>query len=51
MQRDAEVAEPAAVDLHRTGTVANILRYVNAPDGTHHVVLPGRAALSGRPSS
>lgn len=41
MQRDAEVADPAAVDLHRTGTVANILRYVNAPDGTHHVVLQG----------
>nr|WP_114945843.1 endopeptidase La [Microvirga calopogonii] len=41
MQRDAELADPAAVDLHRTGTVANILRYVNAPDGTHHVVLQG----------
>ena len=41
MQRDAEVADPAAVDLHRTGTIANILRYVNAPDGTHHVVLQG----------
>ncbi|MBQ0820178.1 endopeptidase La [Microvirga sp. HBU67558] len=41
MQRDAEQADPAAVDLHRTGTVANILRYVNAPDGTHHVVLQG----------
>ncbi|MET0744359.1 MAG: endopeptidase La [Microvirga sp.] len=41
MQRDAEVADPAALDLHRTGTIANILRYVNAPDGTHHVVLQG----------
>lgn len=41
MQRDAEAADPAAVDLHRTGTIANILRYVNAPDGTHHVVLQG----------
>ncbi|WP_414476046.1 endopeptidase La [Microvirga sp. M2] len=41
MQRDPERAEPSAIDLHRTGTVANILRYVNAPDGTHHVVLQG----------
>jgi ATP-dependent Lon protease len=41
MQRDAAVPDPAAVDLHRTGTVANVLRYVNAPDGTHHLVLQG----------
>lgn len=41
MQRDAEVSDPAAIDLHRTGTTANILRYLNAPDGTHHVVLQG----------
>ncbi|MBA1159299.1 endopeptidase La [Microvirga mediterraneensis] len=41
MQRDAEIAEPTALDLHRTGTIANVLRYVNAPDGTHHVVLQG----------
>ncbi len=27
MQRDAEVAEPGPVDLHRIGTVANIVRY------------------------
>ena len=41
MQRDPEVAEPSALDLHRTGTLANILRYVTAPDGGHHVVLQG----------
>jgi ATP-dependent Lon protease len=41
MQRDPEAADPSGLDLHRTGTVANILRYVNAPDGTHHVVLQG----------
>jgi ATP-dependent Lon protease len=41
MQRDAEIAEPLGVDLHRVGTVANILRYVNAPDGSHHLVLQG----------
>ncbi|HRO61944.1 MAG TPA: endopeptidase La, partial [Burkholderiaceae bacterium] len=41
MQRDAELEEPAAIDMHRTGTVANILRYISAPDGGHHVVLQG----------
>jgi ATP-dependent Lon protease len=41
MQRDAETAEPAAIDLHRVGTVATVLRYVTAPDNTHHVVCQG----------
>ena len=41
MQREAGTLEPSAVDLHRTGTVANVLRYINAPDGTHHLVLQG----------
>ncbi len=41
MQRDAEDAEPAGIDMHRTGTIANILRYVNMPDGGHHVVVQG----------
>jgi len=46
MQRDPEVAEPTGVDLHRVGTVANILRYVNAPDGSHHLVLQGEQRFS-----
>jgi ATP-dependent Lon protease len=41
MQRDADVAEPQAIDLHRVGTVANVVRYVTAPDGTHHLVCQG----------
>ncbi len=41
MQRDAQVADPSALDMHRVGTVANILRYVTAPDGTHHLVCQG----------
>jgi ATP-dependent Lon protease len=55
MQRDPEVADPSAVDLHRIGTVANIVRYVTGPDGSHHLVCQGeqrfRAAdfLSGFP--
>ena len=42
MQRDAEVADPIPVDMHRIGTVANIVRYITAPDGTHHLVCQGQ---------
>ena len=41
MQRDPEVADPSAIDMHRMGTVANIVRYITAPDGTHHLVCQG----------
>jgi ATP-dependent Lon protease len=41
MQRDAEVADPGPIDMHRTGTVANIVRYLTAPDGAHHLVCQG----------
>jgi len=41
MQRDPEVAEPRAGDMHRVGTVADIARYLTAPDGGHHLVCQG----------
>ncbi|HKU96644.1 MAG TPA: endopeptidase La, partial [Vineibacter sp.] len=41
MQRDAEVADPGPIDMHRIGTVASIVRYITAPDGTHHLVCQG----------
>jgi ATP-dependent Lon protease len=41
MQRDAELAEPGPGDMHRVGTLANIVRYVTAPDGVHHIVCQG----------
>ena len=41
MQRDPEVADPGPDDLYRIGTVANIVRYMTAPDGSHHVVCQG----------
>jgi ATP-dependent Lon protease len=41
MQRSADVEDPAAIDMHRMGTVANIVRYVTAPDGSHHLVCQG----------
>ena len=40
MQRE-EVDEPMARDLYRVGTLGNILRYVTAPDGAHHLILQG----------
>ncbi len=41
LQRDAEVADPTAVDMHRMGTLANIVRYVTGPDGSHHLICQG----------
>ena len=41
MQRDPQVEEPAPADLHRMGTVANVLRMVTTPDGTHQLVCQG----------
>ncbi len=40
-QRDPEMADPAPVDLYRIGTVANIVRFVTTPDGTHNIVCQG----------
>lgn len=41
MQRRDLDEEPGSDDLHTVGTVAEILRYLTAPDGTHHVVCQG----------
>jgi ATP-dependent Lon protease len=41
LQRSAEAADPDPIDLYRMGTVANIVRYITAPDGTHHIVCQG----------
>jgi ATP-dependent Lon protease len=41
MQRDASVAEPGGLDMHRTGVIANIVRYVTTPDGQHHLICQG----------
>jgi ATP-dependent Lon protease len=41
LQRDAEVADPTPLDMHRMGTLANIVRYITAPDGAHHLVCQG----------
>jgi ATP-dependent Lon protease len=41
MQRDPETNDPAPLDMHRMGTIANVVRYVTAPDGSHHLVCQG----------
>jgi len=41
MQRDPELVEPGPLDLHRVGTVGNVVRYVTAPDGSNHLVCQG----------
>src|SRR3954466_6742642 len=42
LQRDETVNEPTGLDLYRVGTVGSVLRYLTAPDGTHHVVTQGQ---------
>jgi ATP-dependent Lon protease len=41
LQTDPAIDAPGPEHLHRVGTVAEILRYVTAPDGNHHVVARG----------
>jgi ATP-dependent Lon protease len=40
-QRDPDVAEPTGIDMHRMGTIANVVRYITGPDGTNHLVCAG----------
>ncbi|MFH0300041.1 endopeptidase La [Bradyrhizobium sp. 31Argb] len=41
LQRNADIDDPTPDDLHRVCTIANIVRYITAPDGTHHIVCQG----------
>jgi ATP-dependent Lon protease len=41
LQSDPTVDTPGPEHLHKIGTVAEILRYVTAPDGGHHLVARG----------
>jgi ATP-dependent Lon protease len=42
LQREAGVEDPAPLDLHRVGSTANVLRYLTAPDGNHHLICQGQ---------
>lgn len=41
LQSNPDADNPTSDDLYRVGTRIEILRYVTAPDGTHHVVAQG----------
>ncbi|WP_298879121.1 endopeptidase La [uncultured Bradyrhizobium sp.] len=41
LQRSPETDEPGPDDLYKVATIANIVRYITAPDGTHHIVCQG----------
>src|SRR5215831_9077114 len=41
LQRDQTVDDPRPPQLYRVGTVANLVRYVTAPDGNHHLICQG----------
>lgn len=41
LQRDLATEDPGPADMHRLGTVGNLLRYVTAPDGGHHMIVQG----------
>jgi ATP-dependent Lon protease len=37
----SSIEEPTGDNLHRVGTAAAILRFITAPDGTHHLICQG----------
>ncbi len=41
LQRNPEADQPGPDDLYSVGTLANVLRYVTAPDGAHHLICQG----------
>jgi ATP-dependent Lon protease len=41
MQRDPAEDNPSPLGMHRMGVVANILRYITAQDGGHHLICQG----------
>ena len=41
LQRSPDIDDPLPVDLHRICTIANIVRYMTAPDDTHHIICQG----------
>ena len=41
LQIDDAADDPTPPQMHRVGTSAQVLRYVTAPDGTHHAICQG----------
>ncbi len=42
LQRDAQVEEPGPADFHTVGTAGAVVRYLTAPDGSHHMICQGQ---------
>ncbi len=42
LQRDEKVDEPGRADLYEVGTVAEVVRFLTAPDGRHHAICQGQ---------
>ena len=43
LQKDENDQTPGPDELYSIGTIANIVRYITAPDGSHHVIAQGEA--------
>ena len=41
LQTDPATEDPTGSQLHRVGTAATIVRFITAPDGTHHLICQG----------
>jgi ATP-dependent Lon protease len=41
LQTDPAIEDPTSEQLHKVGTTGQIIRYITAPDGTHHVICRG----------
>jgi ATP-dependent Lon protease len=41
LQHDPAIEKPTSHDLNQIGVLAAVMRYVTAPDGTHHLVAQG----------
>ena len=42
LQHDPDIEKPTSDQMHKIGTIASVLRYVTAPDGTHQLVCQGQ---------
>src|SRR5579863_5402757 len=48
LQQDAAVEKPTSHELYPVGVLASVVRYVTAPDGTHHLVAQGESRFRVR---
>jgi ATP-dependent Lon protease len=46
LQTDPAIDDPRPDQLHRVGTVATVVRFITAPDGTHHLICHGEQRFS-----